>query len=436
MRWSLSSLLTLLMFISILAISVGFSEVTSQIIITNAGAIGNDIFANTGSAKDIQTAINWVVARGGIGKVYLPAGNFNFVNVGDPWKTVNIPAGVSLFGAPTQRDSAGQVVSWNTTLIMPYDVPGDWSSAPSWFTLVGSGDKSRPSRISDIKLVGYRSINPSSTTLHVGISVTSVMNFRIDHVMFEHCCGGGIGIGGLKCNGVIDHCKLVNVYGFDNLVDYASGNIGYGISGPSRAYTGVTFDPTMSVLGKYTDYTVFIEDSYFSKWRHCVSSDHGGYYVFRYCVVDQDFGHYSLDVHGLRDTEAGRAGGRGAEIYENIFTNLSEHTFEGLFQDGGGCGVWFNNYVDTTYASSGIQLYQEDYVASDTWHLKDFYLWSKKGPWNPANPAAGFTADRNVFCDWNRQAGNSTDSNYPNVDSSWAIAGYKPYTYPHPLTLG
>ena len=168
------------------------------------------------------------------------------------------------------------------------------------------------------------------------------------------------------------------------------------------------------------------------------------FYVFRYNTIDEDLGHYSLDVHGLRDTESGRAGGRGAEIYENTFTNVNQFIpgtsspdYRSVMQNGGGCGVFFNNYIDTSYSANTIALYSEDEVSSDIWHLKDWHMWSARGPLNPPTSHNGdiFSSDRNVEAYWNRQAGTSSDPNYPNVDPSWSIAGYQPYQYPHPLTL-
>jgi hypothetical protein len=314
---------------------------------------------------------------------------------------------------------------------MPHNV----ASGAIWFKIVGSNDPNEPSRFSDIKLVGYRSIDSSSITEHYSILVEDVRNFRIDHCYFEHVTAG-IDIWGYTTCGVIDHNRLVNIYGFDNLADYTKGNIGYGVK-VGRGYysTGYGYESLMDVLGKYTDHSVYIEDNYFSKWRHCVASGHGVHYVFRYNTIDNDFGHFSLDAHGLRDTGANRWGTRACEIYENTLINAISTDFRTIFQNGGGSGVWFNNYIDSTYRSDGIVLYVEDAVTSETWHLKDFYLWSAKGSWtsNWEGTPSGFTANRNVLADWDRDAGSPSDLDYPNVDPSWSIAGYKPYTYPHPL---
>jgi len=452
---------TILATILVIAVYAANAQLTNTAKIHNTGQVStNKVWAKSGYWQDIQAAIDAVTAAGG-GEVHIPEGTWNFVNVGESWTgaRVVVPPGVSIFGAPTERTSGlpydgvgqnpnDQVVEWKTVLVMPWDVPGTWGNIPTWFKLGdGSQDPNKPIRFSDIRLVGYRSFNSSSVTMHHGIEIYGVINFRIDHCYFEHMCGEAISIPNyytqnFYSSGVIDHNYFVNIHGFDDLANYTNGNIGYGVR-VGRSYLApgeqpMPYEPKETMLGQYTNHTVFIEDSYFSKWRHVVASDHGGYYVFRHNTVENDFGHYSLDVHGLRDGESGYAGGQGAEIYHNKFLNCSDpNSVRGVFQDGGGYGVWFNNYIDTSYSSSGIALYSEDAVPSETWHLKDFYLWSTLGNWTPSwnGIPSGFNASRNVYADWYRPAYNSSDPRYPNVNSSWSIAGYTPYTYPHPLTL-
>ena len=426
--------------------NVGTANVSFSVAIANVYSVT----AASGHAPDIEAAINTVNIHGG-GIVYIPAGTYNFYNVGETWSTVFVPEGVSIIGAePTgingslnlhDSTSLGIPTTWNTVLVMPWDVAGTPDNKAIWFAIgespTANHDPSKTIRFANIKFQGYRSTHPTSITEHIAITVTQLQNFRIDHCDFEHTTGGGICLPvwldwNLWTNGVIDHNKFENWYGFDDLVNYENGNIGYGIE-LHRAYSGVTFASTMTVLGQASNYTIFIENNFFSKWRHCVSSGHGAYYVFRYNLVDYDFGHFSLDIHGLRDTESGRAGSRGMEAYENTFTHQTD--FGGLFQDGGGCGVFFNNYVDNSYDK--IALYAEDYVSSSTWHLKDFYMWSAIGTIIYAGyPTGTIDSSRHVVEDWTRQAGNPSSPSYPNVDGSWSITGYVPYTYPHPLVSG
>jgi hypothetical protein len=415
----------------------------------NSTVLGASVNAASGSAADIQAGINAIVAAGGIGTVHVPAGTFNFYVYGQTWATINIPDGVNLIGAePNAPDTSikvgvsgavlGVPSSWNTILVMPYEAGG-----VAWFTMGnGSQSTSLSSRFANIKLQGYRTTNTSSVSMNYGISIYGIINFRIDHCMFENIAGGAVAITtwyqqNMYCSGVIDHCNITNLVGYDDLANYVNSNIGYGVS-VSRAYNPdpgfsqpMPFDQPMTMLGQYTNHTVFIENNYFSKWRHDVASGHSGYYVFRYNWINKDLGHFSLDVHGLRDSEYGRSGGQGAEIYENNFTAQTD--FHGVFQDGGGYGVFFNNVIDSTYQF--VTLYNEDAVASTTWHIMNFYMWANNGTWTPqiTYPTSSISSDRNVTADWNRPAGTYGSASYPNVSSSWSIAGYVPYIYPMPL---
>lgn len=414
-------IITILFLIVITGVAVTFALPTIP-----SNTITVDVWAESGHHSDIQNAINSIAFTGGT--VGIPEGTWNFVNIDETWTKVEVPAGVNIVGAITEKDSNGQVVNWKTVLTMPYDVP----SGAVWFELEDNFN-GLTTRISEIKLVGYRSIDSSSKTIHTAIKVLGSKDFRIDHCSFEHTTGG-ISIFGLYNNGVIDHCKLINYYAYDDLANYINSDVGYGVQ-IHREYssTGViNYEPLTDVLGKYTDHTIIIEDCYFSKWRHCVSSNHGSHYVFRYNTIENDLGHYSLDAHGLRDEGVDKWGTRCVEIYENQLISC-EGTFGGVYQAGGGSGVWFNNYVDGTY--NYFTLHSESYIQSEDWHLKDFYVWSSKGITPMVTQPVG-TIDfisRNIEVDWTREAGTLTDLNYPNVNPEWSISYYVPYQYPCPL---
>jgi hypothetical protein len=441
---ALRNIVIVAVLLAVIVVSPALSSLSSNFVLTFTGRIqsGTSITAQSGSAVDIQTAINYISNNGGVGTVTIPAGTFNWVPTGSSWVTVAVPAGINIIGAPpTGSDSLGIPTAWTTIIRANIDSGGRQDRPKTWFRIgTGESDPNKPIRFANIKLIGYRYSEQTAAEMEIGIELHGVVDYRIDHSCFENLGEGGVVVpcwyqDNMYCNGVIDHCKFYNTYGFDNLVQYTQGNIDYGVQF-QRAYwpdaqlsQPMPCEPTMEALGQYNDHTHFVENCYFSKWRHCVSSGHGAYYVFRYNLVDHDFGHYSIDVHGLRDAEAGRAGGRGLECYENTFTNSVE--MSGLFQTSGGCGAWFNNYCDSTY--DGITL--SEFIPpldNPLWNLKDFYMWSAKGH-TPSTPAtAGMT---NVAVEWSRQAGNPGDANYPNVDPSWSIAGYTPYPYPHPLTL-
>jgi hypothetical protein len=229
----------------ILIIPQVFSVLTANSIISSTGTIINPttVVAESGYWQDIQAAVNEADTKGGC-TVLIPAGVFNFVNVGEAWSgaRVTIPAGVNVVGATNNRDTNGQNTEWRTVLTLPWDVPGSWlggsgdspanggPSVPTMFRIVGNGDSNENSRFSNIKLVGYRSIDPNSKYIIQGLSVTDVVDFRVDHVYFEHITGGGVATSGDRCNGVIDHCDFVNPVAHVQTVGWEECTVGYGIS--------------------------------------------------------------------------------------------------------------------------------------------------------------------------------------------------------------
>lgn len=382
-----------------------------------------EVYANSGSAKDIQNAVDQAALAGG-GDVRIPEGTFNFVEVGEPWMTVIINAGVNVFGAPTQRDVNNQVITWNTTLVMPSDVPGsDTVGIPAWFKMQGTGDRTKPSRFSDIKLMGYRSINPASTSMHNSIVVTGVVDFRIDHNYFLDCTAGIYVFAASKngiCRGVIDHNRLVNTIGDPGYTNYATRTIDYGIM-PYRTSTSDYWDSNIyNVLGKYTDYTVFIEDNYFSRWRHCVASINGMHYVFRHNTVEDDYGAGTIDGHGKYTY----AGTRAMEVYENQFLdpNYEREVQPNVISWRGGGGVFFNNTIRDYYFAVYLRNEGDD---------PKMYPGSADCPvyfWNNTNLRGGAHYDQLVFfamLPWSP----------PNVFADTVMPNYTPYPYPHPLTL-
>ena len=390
-------LLVLVALVGIFSLSPVISSLMNDVVIRSTGQISTtptNVTATSGSARDIQVAVNQVVAAGGIGNVFIPEGTFNFVDVGEPWMTVEIPAGINLFGAPTERTSGlevppqgmnpnDQVVEWRTILVMPYDVPGDWYNAPLWFRITGNGDPNKPSRFSDIKMVGYKSINPNSTMIHQGISIKDVVDFRVDHCCLEHAgTGGGIPTGGLYCRGLIDHCRLVNPNVEGAPPAYMDGIVGYGVA-LGRAYGDVWEDDISKVLGQYTAYTVFVEDCYLSKWRHCIAANNGAHYVIRHSTIENDFGFGTLDAHGwgvMTDGVITQVGTRAIELYNCQFLDpynpeAPQRTL--VFLRGGAC-IAFNNTV-TGYLYF-VSASRESSIEVPKCFPHDIYVWNNKLP--------------------------------------------------------
>ena len=438
-------LLVSVMLAGIFSLSPAISLLMNDVIIRSTGRIAstNVVTANSGSARDIQAAVDEVVAAGGIGSVYIPEGTFNFVEIGEPWQTVNIPAGVNIFGAPTERTSRlpipprgmnpnDQVIEWKTILVMPYEAP----HLDEWFYVQGSGDPNVGFRFSDIKLIGWRYFDSSSTTGYYGIFIDEVQNFRVDHCHFQDMAESAIWAGDAggtgshtytraKINGVIDHCRLVNTLGDIGMV-YENRDLGYGVG--LRRWACDLWDDLEDVIGKYTDHTVFIEDSYFSKWRHGVCSNDGFHYVFRHNIVEGDYGQRgSIDSHGSRaDADHPLAvGTRAVEVYDNVFKDPDPlYATPYALNHRGGSGIIFNNtlqnYDALLHLDDGYDWGNELLEYCRIW---DTYIWDND---------LGGGALISYIRGWAQE-----DVSYFLRSPSLAEDGweYTPYVYPHPLTL-
>jgi hypothetical protein len=405
------------------------------------------VIAASGSAADIQAAVDQVVAAGGIGDVHIPAGTFNFVEPGQLLgdHTVDVPAGVNIFGAPTQRTSGipvpeygtnpnDQVVSWETVLILPSDdnaptLPGD-DVTNSWFFITGTSDPNEKTRISDIKFVGYRSIDPSSTQQTAALKVEAVMDLRVDHCHFENLAGGALSLKASRDDagykGVIDHCRIENPAGGLE-APWGSRTLTYGVSS-GRGWWNTVWDPEISnVLGKYNDYSLYIEDNYFSQWRHDISSNHGAHWVARHNTFEFDEGYGTVDCHG--GNNPGETGTRASEVYDNAFLNSVDDMINNpgvMFWRGGG-GVFTHNYEDGSYESVAGRAADLVWFSTDsTDYPHDVYIWNNThGCSNTYRVESGAASDVILDADFFARA--------PSLaDDGWE---YAPYPYPHPLTL-
>jgi len=390
--------------------SLSLAEVFDKEIVYNTGKILPYVVADSGYWQDIQDAVDLVSSIGG-GNVYIPEGVWNFVNPGESWTgaRVVIPAGVNVFGAPTEKYPNGSVVEWKTVLVLPWDVPGDNSyDPPKWFLIHGNSDPNKPSRFSDIKLVGYREFDHDSTQVLRGIKVENVINFRIDHVCFRHI-PEGVWIDGVYCCGVIDYCVFDNVYGVYGAPDWATRTIGYGIR-IDRTTEFSEWEPITNLLGKYTNHTVFIEDCIFTKWRSCVSGNHGAHFVFRHNIVKHGFGYGELDQHPA--WESPYVSGRAMEVYENYFIDPTNEGDGSVIHLWAGGGVYFNNTV------SGVNYRYFIMAGNPNWNStfapSDNYLWNNN------------IGEKILWTGYGTEG-----INYFLYKPNW----YTPYPYPHPLTL-
>lgn len=371
--------------------------------------------ALNGSALSIQEAVD---AAAGNGIVYIPSGTFNFTDSA-PWITVNVTDGIHLIGGVTERHANGSVVEWTTILIEPYDSHGTWhyGGNVTWFDVDGTFNESKNFRFSDIKLVGYRSINSSSTSAAKAIGINDMLNFRIDHCYLENTC---LGTSASNSSGIFDHCSFVNTVGVVE-PSIADCTVFYGVS-VSRGYGDLWEDNTDNVLGQYLDYTVFIEDCYFEKWRHCVAANSGAHYIFRHCTIAEDYAYGSLDAHGwgVWDGEkVTQVGTRAQEVYENSFlTPDPVYTPDAIYFRGGGGVVYNNTFVDYTRV---IYMSREAQTEVSKCWPHDIWIWN--------NDIGGGT----LITIYNDPVKGGPQEN---VDYFlYEKTGYAPYPYPHPLTV-
>ena len=421
-------------------ITYGISEWMNNIVIDFSGQLsGNDVTAESGYWLDIQKAVDLVATNGG-GNVYIPEGTFNFVTSADGLKAgarVIVPAGVNIFGAPTVKDNEGQVTDWKTVLEVPHEAssfPQNGQEAGTsfqFFQFVGNGDPKKPSRFSDIKLVGYREFKSDSPYWYCGVNIYNVIDWRVDHCFFKHVTADAIFVSAPpngNFRGVVDHSKFINDYGYVDWWIYDC-TVGYGISINPYGTTSWENDIT-NVLGHYNWNTVFVEDCYFSRWRHCVCSNSGGHFVFRHNTIEKDSVVGSLDGHGVYDY----VGTRAMEIYNNTIIdpvinwppNYASTTpangVEGYTVNWrGGGGVFYNNVVRNY--KFGIFMTNEGSVQK-CWP-QDIWIWNNN--WQNI----GFST---VQAESGQQEGIQYFLRAPTQTQDGFT--YAPYPYPHPLTLG
>lgn len=408
------------------------SALTQSITLRSGGYIGlPTVTAASGSASHIQEAVDVIVAHGGIGTVYVPAGTFDFTesghwyDVAEGYGIVMVPEGVNIIGAPPTLGANGQVIEWATTLRCSWQIPVVPSNlqGSSWFFFDGSGDSSLTTRFANIRIIGERVYDSSINYLASrAIVFNEVRNYRVDHCGFYELSGGGIWAGwyapdnsgaSTHCNGVIDHNTFINGEGVPHPFG-ADGMVGYGVL-LGRTHAEYWDNNVANIFGHYTSYTTFIEDNYFSKWRHCVSSNDGYHYVFRYNTVESSFGFGEADAHGTYDA----VGTRAIEVYGNTFKNCQNgYNYEAVRQRGG-ASIITNNVNDGSYYFLVGMSYDSQEPSKCL--VNDSYIWGNSDNWQ-INANSIYNENVNYFL----RPPNMTDDGF-----TWT-----PYQYPHPLTQG
>jgi len=397
-------LATLLTIVLIVTLFIAYAQLINTTTIKNTGQISTStIWAKSGSAEDIQSAVDAVAATGG-GTVYVPAGTFEYPpsvfskqGLGEWRPAVKIPGGVNVIGAGMNA----------TILVQTEEVDGG-----CFFELDGRNGK--PVRISGFYIKG----NVTTETKDCcAIAVFATEDFRIDHCRIEDFSGFGIQsnyMSGYIHRGVIDHCIIDNPYKEQPYPEKGYWDWGYGIGvfGPDSYEAWGSID---DYLGKYENNVVYIEDCSFARCRYAVSSNAGGWYVLRHSTITvsppyNSFAKAGIDVHA----HAATVGGRGVEVYENIFQHGGGYGDQAMLIRCGG-GVIFNNAVK--YVEVGVWLVKTDGLPNDEQHyVKNLYVW------NNTYTNVGTQIEKDNFYQENVHY------------FLYAKLGYTSYPYPHPLT--
>lgn len=327
--------------------------------------------AKSGSAADIQAAIDMASITDG-GNVYIPEGEYDLNGV------VNLRSNIKLIGAgkgKTILRTQGQSMM-----------------------IIAKGN--------NIRISGFSLIADDSDGGN-GIVIEDCIDFRVDHMQIEGYSGqAAVFVSGRDTRGVIDHCDI-------KMKPVA--NLGYGVV----VYGDDTWKDDAQ-LG--TQDAVFIEDNTFINTRHAVAANKGAHYVFRYNLVEKNVREHAVDAHG--PYWGSRVGTQMVEIYNNTIVDPEANGNERAIGIRGGGGVIFNNVIrGYIYAVMLIIEEGQDLKSYPVFHqVHDLYIWNNS-----------FDGEQEIIIQRENRATQFIKENrdffiYPKD-------GYKPFTYPHPLTL-
>lgn len=400
-----------------------FSLLTNEVVIKNSGQISvTEVIAKSGSAEDIQEAVDYVASRGG-GTVYIPAGDFAFrinpnkqASNGIP-SGVIIPGGVNVIGA-----------GMNRTILRVVERPPD---SNLMFSIEGNN---KSVRISGISFIGYK-FSREGDPWTDGICIMGAKDFRIDHCYFEDFSGSAIEcanhwIRGAN-RGVIDHCIFDNPYTTNSSVQ-GEKVWPYGVlvggTGREDCWHDITY-----YLGQYDgkENIVYIEDCVFRRCRHATvgSTVGGGFYVIRHCNITYPAYQGMIDVHESYASSP-YVGGRGLEAYDNILIWNASNDWGAAyaFLIRGGGGVIYNNTIQYITYQNSYAIYAAKRGSNPLCYVKNLYIWG--------NTLIGTSNLLKIVNEGYGLLQENVDYflRSPNQQQDGFV--YAPYPYPHPLTRG
>lgn len=389
------ALLILVVLSAILTLSPAISSLMNNVVINNFGQISTTtVWAKSGSAEDIQDAVNKVGAIGG-GTVKVPEGTYNWY---DDQVLVSYD-NVAIMGQGID------VTIINQTKQAPFANMFYFSNCKNprmtGFTLKG---------LIQVEGGPYRSI---------GVRFRNCKNFRVDHCKFIDFAEHAISIRSSSisdpCYGVVDHCTIMNPY-----KDKIPGSTwADGIDIRSDAYSPSAWDNNIvHFLGQYpanqTHPVVYVEDCVTYQTRHAVTSNQLGWFVIRRNTFYQNNSNSIIDIHGGYDSICG---GRGLECYDNVIDHQGTGGW-GVCTRGGD-GVIFNNTIKNT--DIGVMLTLDS--ADDPKPTSEMWIWNNT--FQSVSQQYVFDSYFTENEDYFLRAPNQEQDGFT----------YTPYTYPHPLTL-
>jgi hypothetical protein len=304
--------------------------------------------------------------------------------------------------------------------------------------------------------------NMNNKNKNCGINLMGAhRDFRIDHCKFTESTRNGLPIifDGWRGNfsGVVDHCLFYNdraeeitYYGDDDDAWTRPPYLGMDINNFASPRYGV----------------VFVEDctfKYDQDWceknkpaEHAICSNDGSRYVFRYNTVDVGYAYVDgqanmmgsvVDAHGNYNNDRGSF---SFEVYEN--TIKSAHSYR-AFNFRGGSGVVFNNHLtgEFTYQLNFLEYKAFNPPAKPSHGNQCEHGYCAMACPDHTSPVPPIAPDQinNVYI-WGNTYNGSESAFLINVDDvghnryciqkdrdyfDFAMPGYIPFTYPHPLNL-
>jgi len=335
-------------------------------------------YASSGNVGDIQSAVD-LTANGDT--VMIPAGTFTFNS-----QQVIINKSIALLGAGADKTILKNQTYW-----------GEWKAMIQVNCITG-----KPFHFANMTLEGTGNTN----NLDMGLYIKGdCKDIRVHHSIIKGFPHAGVTTRGLN-DGVIDHNKFVD--------NQRSGR-GYGVQ-----VLGASDRNWNRPLELGSKDAIFIEDNLCTGTRHCVESNDGGQYVYRYNTLTdnaKDAAH--IDAHGKRSYPRGA---RSYEVYENVINN-SVRRFQGCGMRGGD-GVIFNNTINNVKEPIALWTGGGTTNCNNVWPCPDqiraLYIWNNTHDGNPAIVTTSYSGGYKLV---------KQDRDY----FLYKLPGYTPYVYPHPL---